>query len=90
MSDNAAVARRPQRGLRQDLFRSVDSLPGRLDLVPRFRLISGLERTPGGVRIFFVGGPRGFCERPGKSYLTRRRRGGEGGGGAPVTGGAIP
>ena len=26
MSDNAAVARRPQRGLRQDLFRSVDSV----------------------------------------------------------------
>ena len=33
------------------------------------------------VRLFFVGGPRGFCQRHGKSYLTRRRCGGEGGGG---------
>ena len=42
------------------------------------------------VRLFFVGGPRGRCERHGKSYLTRRRRGGEGGGGGSLTGGAIP
>ena len=26
------------------------------------------------VRLFFVGGPRGFCEGHGESYLTRRRR----------------
>ena len=43
------------------------------------------------VRLFFVGGFRrgsmGFCERHGKSYLTRRRRGEEGGGGGSVTGG---
>ena len=36
----------------------------------------------GWVRLFFVDGPRGFCQRHGKSYLTRRRRGGEGGGAA--------
>ena len=30
----------------------------------------------GWVRLFFVDGPRGFCQRHGKSYLTRRRRGG--------------
>ena len=43
-----------------------------------------------GVRLFFVGGPWGFCERHGKSYLIRRRRGEEGGGGGSLTGGAIP
>ena len=32
----------------------------------------------------------GFCERHGKSYLTRRGWGEEGGGGNSVTGGAIP
>ena len=42
------------------------------------------------VRLFFVGGPRGFCQRHGKSYLTRRRCGGEGGGGGLLTGRAIP
>ena len=42
------------------------------------------------VRLFFVDGPRGFCQRHGKSYLTRRRRGGEGGGGGLLTGRAIP
>ena len=42
------------------------------------------------VRLFFVGGPGGFCERHGKSYLTRRRRGEEGGGGGSVTGGTVP
>ena len=42
------------------------------------------------VRLFFVDGPRGFCERHGKSYLTRRRCGGEGGGGGLLTGRAIP
>ena len=42
------------------------------------------------VRLFFVDGPRGFCQRHGKSYLTRRRRGGEGGGGGLLTGCAIP
>ena len=42
------------------------------------------------VWLFFVGGPGGFCERHGKSYLTRRRRGGEGGGGGSLTGDAIP
>ena len=31
-----------------------------------------------------------FCERHGKSYLTRRRRGGEGGGCGSLTGGAVP
>ena len=36
------------------------------------------------------GGPGGFCDRHGKSYLTRRRRGGEGGGGGLLTGRAIP
>ena len=41
------------------------------------------------VRLFFVDGPRGFCQRHGKSYLTRRRRGGEGGGGGLLTGRAI-
>ena len=44
------------------------------------------------VRLFFVdgpGGPSGFCERHGKSYLTIRRRGGEGGGGGLLTGRAI-
>ena len=44
----------------------------------------------GWVRLFFVDGPRGFCQRHGKSYLTRRRRGGEGGGGGLLTGRAIP
>ena len=43
----------------------------------------------GWVRLFFVDGPRGFCQRHGKSYLTRRRRGGEGGGGGLLTGRAI-
>ena len=42
------------------------------------------------VRLFFVDGPRGFCQRHGKSYLTRQRRGGEGGGGGLLTGRAIP
>ena len=42
------------------------------------------------VRLFFVDGPGGFCERHGKSYLARRRRGGEGGGGGSLSGGAIP
>ena len=42
-----------------------------------------------GVRLFFVDGPRGFCQRHGQSYLTRRRRGGEGGGGGLLTGRAI-
>ena len=42
------------------------------------------------VRLFFVDGPRGFCQRYSKSYLTRRRRGGEGGGGGLLTGRAIP
>ena len=42
------------------------------------------------VRLFFVDGPRGFCQRHGKSYLTRRRRGGEGGGGGLLTGRPIP
>ena len=42
------------------------------------------------VRLFFVGGPRGFCERHGNRYLTRRRRGGEGGGGGSLSGGAVP
>ena len=42
------------------------------------------------VRLFFVGGPGSFCERHGKSYLTRRRRSGEGGGGGSLTGGAVP
>ena len=42
------------------------------------------------VRLFFVGGPEGFCERHGKSYLTRRMRGEEGDGGGSVTGRAIP
>ena len=42
------------------------------------------------MRLFFVGGPRGFCQRHGKSYLTRRRCGGEGGGGGLLTGRAIP
>ena len=41
------------------------------------------------VWLFFVDGPGGFCERHGKSYLTRRRRGGEGGGGGSLTGGAV-
>ena len=44
-------------------------------------------------RLFFVDGPRGprgFCQRHGKSYLIRRRRGGEGGGGGLLTGRAIP
>ena len=50
--------------------------------------IAGLERHR--VRLFFVGGPRGFCQRHGKSYLTRRRCGGEGGGGGLLTGRAIP
>ena len=45
---------------------------------------------PEWVRLFFVDGPRGFCQRHGKSYLTRRRRGGEGGGGGLLTGCAIP
>ena len=44
----------------------------------------------GRVRLFFVGHPGGFCERHGKSYLTRRRRGEEGGGGGSVTGGTVP
>ncbi len=42
------------------------------------------------VWLFFVDGPRGFCERHGKSYLTRRRRGGDGRGGGSLTGGAVP
>ena len=42
------------------------------------------------VRLFFVDGPRGFCQRHGKSYLTRRRRGGEGGAGGLLTSRAIP
>ena len=50
-------------------------------------LLAGLLRW---VRLFFVDGPRGFCQRHGKSYLTRRRRGGEGGGGGLLTGRAIP
>ena len=45
---------------------------------------------PKWVRLFFVDGPRGFCQRHGKSYLTRRRRGGEGGGGGLLTGRPIP
>ena len=48
------------------------------------------EPKPDWVRLFFVDGPGGFCERHGKSYLTRRRRGGEGGGGGSLSGGAIP
>ena len=41
------------------------------------------------VWLFFVNDPGSFCERHGKSYLTRRRRGGEGGGGGSLTGGAV-
>ena len=48
------------------------------------------HHLPNWVRLFFVGGPRGFCQRHGKSYLTRRRCGGEGGGGGLLTGRAIP
>ena len=56
-----------------------------------FDLYTRLDaRIRGWVRLFFVDGPRGFCQRHGKSYLTRRRRGGEGGGGGLLTGRAIP
>ena len=55
----------------------------------RFK-VTVLAATTVGVRLFFVGGPGGFCERHGKSYLTRRSRGGEGGGGGSLTGGAVP
>ena len=50
---------------------------------------SGKIALFGWVRLFFVDGPRGFCQRHGKSYLTRRRRSGEGGGGGLLTGRAI-
>ena len=59
------------------------------------RLASSTRRSepprlqPSWVRLFFVDGPRGFCQRHGQSYLTRRRRGGEGGGGGLLTGRAI-
>ena len=59
-----------------------------------YLLATGLKGTSSmklhRVRLFFVDGPRGFCQRHGKSYLTRRRRGGEGGGGGLLTGRAIP
>ena len=51
---------------------------------------NGRGAESGWVRLFFVDGPRGFCQRHGKSYLTRRRRGGEGGGGGLLTGRPIP
>ena len=41
------------------------------------------------VRLFFVDGPWGLCERRGKSYLTRRRRGGDRDEGGSVTGGGV-
>ena len=50
---------------------------------------TGGTPSPAGAALF-VGGPGGFCERHGKSYLTRRRRGEEGGGRGSLTGGAIP
>ena len=53
--------------------------------VPLEVLLCGPEEPPAyqrRVRLFFVDGPRGFCQRHGKSYLTRRRRGGGEGGGA--------
>ena len=58
--------------------------------IRRFGLIAYDVCKRSWVRLFFVDGPRGFCERHGKSYLTRRRCGGEGGGGGLLTGRAIP
>ena len=55
-----------------------------------FDVSSGAVSISKGVRLFLVGGPRGFGERHGKSHLTRRRRGGEVGAGGSLTGGAIP
>ena len=42
------------------------------------------------VRLFFVDGCKGLCERHEKTYLTRRRRDGDGGGSdGSVTGGGV-
>ena len=41
------------------------------------------------VRLFFVDGCKGLCERHDKTYLTRRRRGGDGGSDGSVTGGGV-
>ena len=41
------------------------------------------------VRLFFVDGCKGLCERHDKTYLTRRRRGGDGGSDGSVTGGVV-
>ena len=56
---------------------------------------SGIERLAerfadtGRVRLFFVDGCKGLCERHDKTYLTRRRRGGDGGSDGSVTGGGV-
>ena len=42
-----------------------------------------------GVRLFFVDGCKGLCERHDKTYLTRRRRGGDSGSDGSVTGGGV-
>ena len=77
----ALVPGAPPDGLERDVLEQARSL---LEMAVRVLV---------GVRLFFVDGPRGFCQRHGKSYLTRRRRGGEGGGGGGgglLTGRPIP
>ena len=75
----------PDRGLKRELNRFEVQVSDDGDT-----WIELLGGEIGWVRLFFVDGPRGFCQRHGKSYLTRRRRGGEGGGGGLLTGRAIP
>ena len=81
---------------RVDLVRSVIGMAVRSGAPkPDISTREGSHRDVAGrdrlwVWLFFVGHPEGFCERHGKSYLTRRRRGEEGGGGGSVTGGTVP
>ena len=96
----------PVDGHRQLCAAPVHGLPGHQGEMPQVLLIASRLHHPvelhrvravelnrchrRWVRLFFVDGPRGFCQRHGKSYLTRRRRGGEGGGGGLLTGRPIP
>ena len=90
---NQALNKAPDNGQLNSAREFLEKCPAYLEDYLRILRSERSDRHFVGVRLFFVddrGAVQGFCERHGKSYLTRRRRGEEGGGGGSVTGGAIP